>query len=543
MMKAGTRMPSLEGATDWLNRSAETQGSNGRPTLVHFWAISCEICKEKMPRVAEWREKYRDRLRVVAVHMPRYEEDTQVESVREMAARLNISELCAVDNEHYLRDAFENEHGYTPAYYLFDAENRLRSSAAGERGTEVIARSLEQMFKVEHATQSAPVESPAAHVSTSPEKSEPAVVVPPDTLVVSPQKLPPFCLDCQLILEDDSRFCSNCGRPVGTLPEQPEPQEQAKQVESRGEPVRQPGWMGKTEELPPLACALDDPLAGHTIDGKYEIVARLGQGGMSTVYRARRMALGDEVAIKILLPKFVADGSLIERFRREARAAAMLRHPNIVVIYDYGESSDRDAPAYIVMELVEGKTLRQILSEEKRFAPSRAVELMRCVCAGVGAAHRRGIVHRDMKPDNVIVTPGNGGEDECESVKVVDFGIAKLRDMASLSTLTQTGVVVGTPYYMSPEQCRGDELDAHADVYSLGAMMYEMLAGRPPFTAATLTGIIAKHLYEPPPALPDELQIPPALSHAVMRALAKTPDERHPDAASLARDLQASVIV
>jgi serine/threonine-protein kinase len=258
---------------------------------------------------------------------------------------------------------------------------------------------------------------------------------------------------------------------------------------------------------------------------------------MGSVYRARRAHIGDEVAVKVLLRDFVKNADAIERFRREARAAAMLHHPNIVTIHDYGETAEADAPAYIVMELVTGSTMRDILEREGRFSTQRAVALMRSICAGVGAAHRNHIVHRDIKPDNIIVIPPHT-EDEQETVKVLDFGIAKLRDMAGSAALTQTGMVVGTPYYMSPEQCKAERLDARSDVYSLGAMMYEMLAGCPPFDAETATGIVAKHLMEPPPPLPHALSIPQAVEAVILRALSKDPARRQPDATEFARELQ-----
>ncbi len=330
------------------------------------------------------------------------------------------------------------------------------------------------------------------------------------------------CPQCRQPLSNNARFCHHCGLSLSndrnTLPH---------------DPATVP-----TVIAPTLA---DDPLLGRALDSKYQIIARIGAGGMGSVYRARRVHIGDEVAVKVLLQSFVKNTAAIERFRREARAAAMLHHPNVVTIHDYGESSEADAPAYIVMELVAGRSLRDMLEGERRLSVQRAVELMRGICAGVGAAHRNHIVHRDIKPDNIIVQPPHS-EEEPESVKVLDFGIAKLRDMAGTAALTQTGAVIGTPYYMSPEQCKAEHLDSRSDVYSLGAMMYEMLAGSPPFTAATATGIVAKHLTETPPPLPVSLRISSAIEAVIMRALAKDPQARQSDAAEFSRELQSAML-
>jgi serine/threonine protein kinase len=282
-----------------------------------------------------------------------------------------------------------------------------------------------------------------------------------------------------------------------------------------------------------------DPLLGHIIDSKYQLIEQLGKGGMGVVYRAERVLVGDDVALKILRAEFVAEEETVQRFRREARAAAKLRHPNIVTIYDYGEARGADAPAYIVMELLDGVSLRELLRREGRLKPERALQLMRGICAGIGLAHRREIVHRDIKPDNIILLPPDeeAGR-EHETVKVVDFGIAKLRDAATGGTLTQKGFQPGTSYYMSPEQCRGDALDARSDVYSLGALLYEMLAGAPPFVAETHTGVISKQLFDTPTPLPTEVNIAPTVEAVVMRALAKEPDARPADAGALAGELK-----
>jgi len=339
-------------------------------------------------------------------------------------------------------------------------------------------------------------------------------------------------------VREGAQFCTNCGERTSasggrSSADSVPTVEQGTGGDSHGGGAR--GGAGASGESDV------DPLLGRVLDGKYEIVAPLGVGGMGSVYRARRVLIGDEVAVKVLHTKFVNDETLVERFRREARAAAQLQHPNVVTIHDYGEARGREGFAYIVMELVRGESLRQLLRREGRQTPARAVSLMRDVCAGVGAAHRRGIVHRDIKPDNIIVVPADE-DNPAERVKVVDFGIAKLRDMASDDgTLTAAGTIVGTPFYMSPEQCKGESLDPRADVYSLGALLYEMLAGSPPFNAPSLAGIILKHVSEPPPPLPPDVQAPNALRDAVTRSLSKDPRARQGDAAEFSREIHAAL--
>ena len=322
------------------------------------------------------------------------------------------------------------------------------------------------------------------------------------------------CPGCQRPLQDGARFCSNCGTSA-TLSSQPT-EIVLTPPHSRGE------------------------LEGVVLDDSYELLERLGEGGIGTVYRARRLRIGDEVAVKILHARFDPEPGAVERFRREARSAAAVNHPNVVSVHDFRQSQANGTPAYIVMELVRGRSLRELLRLEGRLSHERAVALMRDVCAGVGAAHRQGYVHRDLKPDNVIVEPAPA-EGERETAKVVDFGIAKMRDAAAELSLTQTGTVVGTPYYMSPEQCRGEEADERSDVYSLGAMLHEMLAGSPPFVSNSLHGLITKHLTEEPPAFAPQLNVPHALQAACRRALSKDPSQRQPNATALGRELQAAL--
>lgn len=282
-----------------------------------------------------------------------------------------------------------------------------------------------------------------------------------------------------------------------------------------------------------------DSLSNYVLDSKYELITKIGEGGMGQVFRARRLHIGDEVAVKILPRKYISDNNAVERFRREARAAATLHHPNIIAIYDYGEAGPSAPSAYIVMELLVGRSLRALLQSEGRLQTRRAVMLMLGICAGVGAAHRRNIMHRDLKPDNIIVI-GPDEDQQQEIPKVLDFGLAKLRESDAVS-LTESGFLVGTPQYLSPEQCRGEDLDIRTDVYSLGLILYEMLAGKPPFTAPTVHGLMMKHIAEPPPPLQAEPGTIQPLERIVMRALAKHPEHRQANASVLADELRSSL--
>jgi serine/threonine-protein kinase len=279
-----------------------------------------------------------------------------------------------------------------------------------------------------------------------------------------------------------------------------------------------------------------EDLLGFVLDSKYELGERIGRGGMGTVYLARRLHIGDEVAVKILNPDCRNDELFVERFRREVYVAARACDSRIIAVYDAGETTD--GIIYLVMPFIQAPTLREILKAEKRILPERCVSLMLEVCGGVAAAHRQGIMHRDLKPENIMVLAADEDRGR-ESVRILDFGLAKQLKPAREQLLTQQGVVLGTPCYMSPEQHRGEALDVRSDVYSLGVILYEMLTGRPPFVGYSIAELVAKHLMDAPKPMPAALNIPPALEALVKRALSKDAGRRQADASELAGALRA----
>lgn len=283
-----------------------------------------------------------------------------------------------------------------------------------------------------------------------------------------------------------------------------------------------------------------DPLIGRTLDEKYRLDDRIGSGGMGTVYRATHLLIDRPVAIKVLNPRFVEDEAAQTRFRREARAAGRLQHSNAVAVTDFGRTSD--GYVYIVMELLEGRTLRDVLAREAPLDTARAVSIMLQISGAVAAAHEAGIIHRDLKPANIFIVQR---KDAPPYVKVLDFGIAKLAadslDDDDPKTLTAVGVMIGTPKYMSPEQCDGGPLTPASDVYSLGIILYEMLTGTTPFTGTSALAIALKHSTQAPrPPREWVVTIPPAIEEIVLHALEKKPENRPSDAAGFRRELYAT---
>jgi eukaryotic-like serine/threonine-protein kinase len=271
--------------------------------------------------------------------------------------------------------------------------------------------------------------------------------------------------------------------------------------------------------------AVSDSLIDTLFDGRYRIQRKLGAGGMADVYLAEDQELGRRVAIKILNGRHANDAQFIERFRREAKNAAALNHPSIVSIYDRGEAEDT---YYIAMEFLDGRTLKELIVGRGAAPINVAIEYGRQILSALRFAHRHGIVHRDIKPHNVLV-------DAEGRVKVTDFGIAR----AGTSQMTETGSIVGTAQYLSPEQARGGEVDPRSDLYSLGVVLYELLTGKTPFDGDTPVEIAMKHLSNAPKP-PSKLrpEIPPELDKVVLRALAKNPDERYQSADEMEADLE-----
>ncbi|HET7520597.1 MAG TPA: Stk1 family PASTA domain-containing Ser/Thr kinase [Candidatus Limnocylindria bacterium] len=267
-------------------------------------------------------------------------------------------------------------------------------------------------------------------------------------------------------------------------------------------------------------------MIGRLISGRYRLIAPLGEGGMATIWRAVDEQLDREVAVKLLREQFGSDAGFAARFRQEARAAGSLSHPNIVPVYDYG--TDADGSQFIVMQLVEGDNLAGILRERGHLDTDDAVRVALGVASALEAAHRRGLVHRDVKPGNILITDDG-------DVKVTDFGIARAVSEASM---TVTGTTLGSVHYFSPEQARGDEVTGASDVYALGIVLYEMLTGRRPFEGDSAAGVALKRLNEDPPPPSTFRPVPAGLSAIVMRALQREPADRFPDAGSFAEALR-----
>jgi eukaryotic-like serine/threonine-protein kinase len=294
--------------------------------------------------------------------------------------------------------------------------------------------------------------------------------------------------------------------------------------------------------LPPSPDG-DDPLVGAMLSDRYRIVRPIGEGGMGIVYEAEHVLIEKRVALKVLRSDFSQKEDVVERFRQEAKSASRIGHPHIVDISDFGETPS--GQSYFVMEYLDGEDLANLLEREGTVSPRRAVNIVLQCCQALGAAHRKGIVHRDMKPENVFLVRREGVQD---FVKLVDFGIAKISDIETAGApgrkLTKTGMIFGTPEYMSPEQAAGKALDHRVDIYALGIILFEMITGRVPFLGDTFMGVLTQHMFEEVPPMQEvnpAARVNPELEGAIRMALAKDPAARFQTTDELAHALEIAL--
>src|SRR5215203_1201363 len=285
----------------------------------------------------------------------------------------------------------------------------------------------------------------------------------------------------------------------------------------------------------------EDRLIGQVLAGKYRIDDKIDEGGMGCVYRATHVLMEKVVAVKVLHPALAADDKIVQRFTREAKAASRISHPHAINVTDFGESEN--GVVYLVMEYLRGRTLKDIVRSGGPMTLARTAEIVRQVAGALEAAHNEGVVHRDLKSDNIMLEEATGGD----WAKVLDFGIAKIQQTERSihetdPGLTAPNLIIGTPQYMSPEQCsQASDIDARSDIYSFGVIIYEMLVGHVPFSGDSPTAIMMKHIQEPAPSVLDERpDLPDRVGHVLARALTKRPEERFQSAGELAAALAAS---
>ena len=304
---------------------------------------------------------------------------------------------------------------------------------------------------------------------------------------------------------------------------------------------------GREYETTTTLCPLDgavlkkadkDTLIGEVLAGKYRIEEKIDEGGMGCVYRATHVLMEKTIAIKVLHPALAADDNIVERFTREAKAASRISHPHAINVTDFGESEK--GVVYLVMEYLRGRTLKDVIRSEGPMPLTRVAEIVRQVAGALEVAHTEGVVHRDLKSDNIMLEEAAGGD----WAKVLDFGIAKIQQDVDKTDpgLTAPNLIIGTPQYMSPEQCsQAARIDSRSDIYSFGVIIYEMLVGHVPFAGDSPTGIMMKHLQEPAPSVLDERKdLPASVGEVVARALAKQPEDRFQSASELSDALAAA---
>ncbi|WP_428264443.1 serine/threonine-protein kinase [Haliangium sp.] len=292
-----------------------------------------------------------------------------------------------------------------------------------------------------------------------------------------------------------------------------------------------------TSELMRRASDSDDRWLGRVVDDRYRVVEVIGRGGMGVVYKVEHQRMGKVAAMKVLHPEYSRDVEVVERFRREAEAVSQLTHPNTVQVFDFGTTH---GALYLIMEYVRGPDLNTLIKRDGPIDFERAAPMLAQACAALAEAHALGIVHRDLKPENILITRTHRGRD---FIKILDFGLAKLSEHDDRAEVTDRGVIVGTPYYMSPEQIRGDPVDGRTDIYALGAVMYRILTGEYPFQAGTPVGVLTKHLTDalvPPSERMPDRGLLPFIDEIVIRAMSKSREARYPDVSALLDDLEAA---
>lgn len=327
-----------------------------------------------------------------------------------------------------------------------------------------------------------------------------------------------ICRKCGAKYPDNEEICSIDGQKLHTLPDF---------LANRPSPSTSTSSSRKTA----------DPFIGKHIE-KYKIIGKIGEGGMGIVYKAEHIHIGKKVALKILREDYTKKQDVVERFKQEARSASIIGHPNIIDVTDFGYT--HDGRVFFVMELLGGEDMATILENDRILDYKRAIKISRQICHALNAAHKKGIIHRDMKPENIFITDPGTRE---EKIKILDFGIAKMSVLDQEGRkLTRTGVVFGTPEYMSPEQAAGKPVDNKIDIYALGIILYEMLTGKVPFTGDTFMSILSKHIFENVPPLKEAcpgLDIPEALEKLIYKCLEKEPENRIGSAEELANILES----
>jgi eukaryotic-like serine/threonine-protein kinase len=336
------------------------------------------------------------------------------------------------------------------------------------------------------------------------------------------------CPSCNAAYPAGTNYCGKCGADM-----RPSPAGHHGRTDSNDDYATDASVLYRRHSDTP---AEDDRWLGRVIDGRYRVLERIGQGAMGAVYKIVHERMGKIAAMKVLHRELSSEREVVRRFRREAEAVSRLSHPNTVQVFDFG--AVRGA-LYLVMEYVSGQDLGSIIRRDGPAPLHRAATILYQICMALAEAHSLGIVHRDLKPENVLLTRTRDGAD---FIKVLDFGLAKLSEREELADVTDAGSIVGTPYYLSPEQIRGESVDTRADIYSLGALMYRVITGEPPFRAQTPMGVLTKHLTAElvlPSARRPDLQIDPRVDAIVARAMQKPREARYASVDELREDIEA----